>query len=180
MPSLIRSCMAAIASTVSSISHVGTVSMKTGDSRGFGIADGLILIAGVGAGWRPQGLSPDISPQEIWDAFVRPKETWSLRYALGLFAELSVICGIPSLAAWTLICLIVQFIRPRSSWRRLRRQPGFVACLITTTVIVLTTVASSMSVWLSIWVATRSSPGGFIKAYLVAGILAGSAVLGTG
>jgi hypothetical protein len=65
--------------------------MKIGDSRGFGIADGLILIAGVAAGLASQrALSPNISLQQDWDALVRPKETWSLRYALGLFAELSV------------------------------------------------------------------------------------------
>ena len=125
----------------------------------------------------PQGISPDINPQQVWNAFVRPKETWSPRYALGLFAELSVFLGIPFLVAWTPICLIVQFTRPRASWRRLSRQPGFVACLITTTVIALTIVAYSMSVWLSIRVATSSSPDRFIRAYLLGGILAGSGVL---
>ena len=62
--------------------------------------------------------------------------------------------GFPSLdRSWDWrTCLIVQLTRPRASWRRLCRQPGFVGCLIATTVIALTVAASATSVWLSIWV----------------------------
>ncbi len=152
--------------------------MKTTESRRFGIADGLILIAGVAAGLGCfRALVPDLTPQKIWDALVRPKQGWSLWYAFELIAELGVFIGIPFLAAWTPTCLVVQFTKPRASWRRLCRQPGFIASLIATTVIVLTVAASATSVWLSIWVATSSSPERFIKVYLLGGILAGSGVL---
>ena len=51
--------------------------MRTTDSRRFGIADGLILIAGVAAGLGSfRALAPDLTPQKIWDAFVRPKPKW--------------------------------------------------------------------------------------------------------
>jgi hypothetical protein len=160
------------------ISHTWMMTMQTGDSRRFGIADGLILIAGVAAGLGfLRALTPDIKPQMIWDAFVRPKGGWSLWYAFALITELGVSLGIPFLAAWTPTSLIVQLTKPRASWRRLCRQPGFVACLIATTVIALTVAASLTSVWLSIWVATSSSPDRFLRAYLLGGILAGSGVL---
>jgi hypothetical protein len=154
------------------------MAMRTTEARRFGIADGLILIAGVAAGLGCfRALAPDITPQQIWDALVRPKQGWSLWYAFGLSSELGVSIGIPFLTAWTPTCLIVQFTKPRASWRRLCRQPGFVASLIATTVIALTVAASVTSVWLSIWVPTSSSPDRFIKVYLDGGIFAGSGVL---
>ena len=65
--------------------------MKTTESRRFGIADGLILIAGVAAGLGCfRVLAPDLTPQKIWDALVRPKQGWSLWYAFELIAELGV------------------------------------------------------------------------------------------
>jgi hypothetical protein len=154
------------------------MAMKTTESRKFGIADGLILIAGMAAGLGCfRALAPDITPEKMWDAFVRPKEGWSFWYAFALSVELGVSLGIPFLAAWTPTCLVVQLIKPRASWRRLCRQPGFIASLIATNVIVLTVAASAISVWLSIWVATSSSPDRFMKAYLLGGILTGSGVL---
>jgi hypothetical protein len=154
------------------------MAMRTTDSRRFGIADGLILIAGVAAGLGSfRALATDLTPQKIWDAFVRPKEGWSLGYAFELIVELGVFIGIPFLAAWTPTCLVVQLTKPRALWRRLCRQPGFVACLIATTVIVLTVAASVTSVWFSIWAATSTSHDRFIKVYLLGGILTGSGVL---
>ena len=60
------------------------------------------------------GAAPDITPQQIWDALVRPKQGWSLWYAFGFSSELGVSLGIPFLTAWTPTCLIVQFTKPQS------------------------------------------------------------------
>jgi hypothetical protein len=89
-----------------------------------------------------------------------------------------VFIGIPLLAGWTPVCLIVQLTGPRLAWRRFRRQPGFVASLVATAVIVVTITAASVSVWLKLWQPMRtSSPDGFIPAYLMGGVVAGSGVL---
>jgi hypothetical protein len=53
--------------------------------------------------------------------------------------------AIPFLADWTPICLIVQ-LTDRPEWRRLRRQPGFVACLLATAIIVFMVISASLSV----------------------------------
>lgn len=152
--------------------------MRIENSRRFRVADGLILIAGVAVGLASvRALWPDLTPHQIWGAVVHPREAWSVWYALKLSAGLGVCLGIPLLAAWTPTCLIVQLIRPRPSWRRLSRQPGFVACLITTSAFVVMVVASSLAVWLSTRVPIGHHPDSFIRALVLGGILAGSGVL---
>src|SRR3954449_5168786 len=100
------------------------------ERRPFTIADALVLIAGVAAGL---GLvsrvmtASHLTPEELWDYVVRPKAGWLLWNAFGMTLELSVILGIPFVAAWTPACLVLQVLRPRPGWRRFRRRPGFVA-----------------------------------------------------
>jgi hypothetical protein len=144
-------------------------------SRKFGIADGLILIAGIAAGlgcvW---SLAPDLTPGQIWNELVHPPHGWSLRFALEASAELSLMAGIPFWAAWTPACLMIQVIPPRARWRRLRRQPGFVACLLASMAIVLA-VGSVSPLWSS---RGRGIVPGLIEgAALPGGILCGSSVL---
>jgi hypothetical protein len=79
------------------------------EGREFGIADGMILIAGIAAGMAMVRLqAPGVSWEQVWGTFVTPSQGWSLSYALGLFVELGVMFGIPLLAAWTPACLLVQ------------------------------------------------------------------------
>src|SRR4051812_36066033 len=101
------------------------------DERRFGIADGLILIAGVGAGLGlVRYIDPGITRAHLRGVFFRPQSLggWTPRYALQIGTELCVLYVTPFLAAWTPACLLVQLKRPRP--RRLRRAPGFLACLL--------------------------------------------------
>ena len=151
--------------------------MTTGDSRAFGIADGLILIAGVAVGLASlRVVAPELNPQMIWDTLVRPRVPWSPAYAFELLMELGVYLAIPFLAAWTPTCLVVQLIRPRPLWRQLCRRPGFVACLIASTVIAVTVVAALLDVWLSNRGALNPLEP-LIRELLLGGTLAGSGVL---
>jgi hypothetical protein len=69
------------------------------EGREFGIADGMILIAGIAAGMAMVRLqAPGVSWEQVWGTFVTPSQGWSLSYALGLFVELGVMFGIPLLA----------------------------------------------------------------------------------
>jgi hypothetical protein len=153
--------------------------MSAEDSRRFGIADGLIVIAGAAAGLGVlRSLAPGISPQRIWNAFVRPTQSWSLEYASALIAEVGIFLGIPFLVGWSPSLLIMQVVRRRSPWRRLRRQPGFVASLIATAAIALSVCTTSAAVWLSIPVPRRfATDFSFAQPCVVGGVLAGSGVL---
>jgi hypothetical protein len=145
--------------------------------RRFGIADGLILIAGLAAGLGlVRTVAPGVSPDQIRDAFARPNQEWS---AWGVFAtslELSSILAVPFLAGWTPACLLIQCTAPRPAWRRLIRQTGFVACLIPTGVVSITVATVSVCVRLTIWKAENSSIP-YFKSHLLGGLLAGSGVL---
>jgi hypothetical protein len=152
--------------------------LKRSERSRFGIAEGLILIAGVAAGLASvKALMPEFNPQRAFDAFVKLTERWSVWDAFAMFVELNLLLGIPFLAAWTPSCLVVHLVKPRDSWHRLRRQPGFLACLTATAVIVPAFAASAMSAWFSIGMNTRSAPERFISVYLLTGVLAGSGVL---
>ena len=145
------------------------------DVRRFSLSDGMILIAGLAAG---MGLvkitNSDISPGQLGEAILHPKGGWSLWHAFGLTLELGAIFVIPFVAAWTPACLLVQLSNSR--WRRLRRQPGFVACLIGTAVSIVTLSVASTCIWFSLWEA-RGPSAGYIQAHLLGGILAGSGIL---
>jgi hypothetical protein len=144
--------------------------------RKFSIADGLILIAGIAAGMAlVRVTNPAITPGQIRDAFLNPRGGWTLVTAFELILETSVLFVIPFVAAWTPACLIVQVTGSR--WRRLRRQPGFVACLIASTV-TLTTVAVAVAlIAASVWDTSTSGGDYYVKAHLLGGVLAGSGVL---
>lgn len=153
---------------------------KTGESRRFGIADGLILIGGVATGFGAlRGLWPDLNVEAAWNAIAHPHPAWSPWYALAFTVEFGVHLGIPLLAAWTPASLIVQLIRPRPTWRRLCRQPGFVACAIATAVIGVTVAAGSTGAWILTWMGQGSSPEANTKPCLIGGIVAGAGILGS-
>lgn len=101
--------------------------------RRFTMLDGMILIAASAVGfwltrWMAPGMNWEQLPGQIWGLLQNPPRTgWSLRYLLGVIAELSAL-AIPSLLAWTLALPILRFRGPRPPWRRVWRQPGLVAC----------------------------------------------------
>jgi hypothetical protein len=148
--------------------------MKTLEPRRFSIADALILIAGLAGGLGLIRMTgPGFSPGQLWDALVHPREGWSAWYAFGLATEISAIFGIPLVAGATPACLLVQVVAPRPRWRRLARQPGFIACLIATAV-----VAAAMAlgcVRLLLWGGgTPFDP--FLKVQLLGGLLSGAGI----
>ena len=113
--------------------------------RKFSISDGLILIAGIAAGMALVRMTnPGITPGQVRDAFLSPQGGWTLLTAFELTLETGVMFVIPFVAAWTPACLLVQMTGPRPRWRRLRRQPGLVACLVASTV-TLATIAVSVA-----------------------------------
>ena len=151
--------------------------MKAIEHRRFTLADSLILIAGLAAGLGlVKATSPGVTPGQIWDAFAHPRGGWSLWHAFGITVELGAILVIPFVAAWTPACLVVQVTNPRPPWRRLRRQPGFVACLIASVISIAAVVIASTCIWFSLWEVSGSS-GEHLKAHILGGILAGSGVL---
>jgi hypothetical protein len=137
----------------------------------------LLLVAGVSAGLASmRALVPSIPADRIWDAFVSPQEGWSLGYAFVLGAELGHVFGIPFMAAWTPVCLIAQ-LTDRPPWRRLRRQPGFVACLLATIVVGFAVVHAATTLWSTGWPAAGSAPEMVFSSQLFGGFLTGVAVL---
>jgi hypothetical protein len=146
--------------------------------RRFGIADGLIVVAGLAAG---MGLvritNPGITPGQVRDVFLTPAGGWSLRHAAELILETGVIFVIPFVAAWTPACLLVQVTGSRSRWRRLRRGPGFVACLIASAVILATFAVAAALLAASVWDVGTSGGDYYLKAQVLGGVLAGSGVL---
>jgi hypothetical protein len=91
--------------------------------------------------------------------------------------ELCEFLVIPFAAAWTPACLMVQATGSRPPWRRLRRRPGFVACLIASSVSLATMAVGATCAWLSLWPA-GSLPDEFIPVNILSGLVAGSGVLG--
>ena len=152
--------------------------MNPDEPRRFSIADALILIAGLAAGFGLLRMAAQgISPGMIWEALVRPQGEWSVKYAFEVILELSESLVIPFAAAWTPACLLVQVTGPRPPWRRLRRRPGFGACLIASSVTLATMAVGATCAWLSLWPAGRR-PDDLIRVNILGGLLAGSGVLG--
>lgn len=152
--------------------------MKTGEIRKFTLADGLIVIAGIGAGLAAcRGFVPGLTLQNILAAFAPPRDGWSLEQALLRSAHVGPMLGTPFLAAWTPVCLLLQLTKTRAGWHRLRRQPGFVACLIATTVVIVTAAFFPVALSLNVRSAPAELPMGLIKEVVMAGTVAGSGVL---
>src|SRR5262245_60560959 len=126
--------------------------------RRFSIGDVLILIAGLAAGLAlVRATSPELTPGQLRDAFLSPRGGWTPWHAFGLTLELGTIFLIPFVAAWTPACLLLQLSRPRPPWRRLRRQPGFVACLIAAAFSIATVAIAALLLATSVWEVDTSS-----------------------
>lgn len=144
--------------------------------RGFGIADGLIAIAGLAGGFGlVRAIEPGLTPEIIWGAFAHPREGWSFEYGFGLALELGAGLFAPVVAGWTPACLLLQAVGPRPRWRRLVRRPGFVAPLIATATMVAGLVVVSAGVALSIW-EFEPGAGDALKAGAPIGIVAGAGI----
>jgi hypothetical protein len=142
--------------------------------RKFGVGDGLILIAGVGAGLGMiRVLYPDEDPKAVWALLADPDQEWSWDHLLDICLNLTPSIFLPFVTGWTPACLLLQLLRPRPPWRRLRRQPGFAACLIATVVAAIVATVALTCLKLSIW-----EPRGLVPAF-TSGIL-GSTVAGLG
>lgn len=150
--------------------------MLANEHRRFGIADALILTAGIAGGLGLlRFLDPTLTPEGIWNSFFNPKEGMSPNFAVEALAELGAMVGGPLLAAWTPACLAVQIIKPRPRWKRFRRQPGFAACILATLTSVASILVGLTCVWLFNWAPRRSGRDPYKMAYLV-GLVAGSGV----
>jgi hypothetical protein len=138
----------------------------------------MILTAGVAAGLGiVRAIDPTLTPRDIWNALAEPAEGWSFRYGFAIVAELGVVLGLPLMAAWTPACLLLHLIRPRPGWRRLRRRPVFIACLLPSVAAALTATVAVGLAWPSIWVPGGPSPQANEETCLLGGFLAGTGVL---
>ena len=108
--------------------------------RRFATRDVLVLIAGLAAGLAlaRSASPPDFTAGKLRDAFLNPRGGWTLWHAFGLTLELGTVFFVPFVAGWTPACLLLQLAPPRPPWRRLRRRPGFVACLVATAFVTAT------------------------------------------
>ena len=107
--------------------------------------------------------------------FFSPHDGWTPRYALQISTEMCVLYVTPFLAAWTPACLLVQLQRPRP--RRLRRAPGFLACLLPTLGCVLTIAITWTCLGTTAWSHVHPSQGDYETGQVVGGLLVGSSVL---
>lgn len=144
--------------------------------RRLGIADGLILIAGVGAGLGlVRYIDPGITPGRLRSVLVDPPGGWTPRLALQVSTELCLLFVTPFLAAWTPACLLVQLMSPRP--RRLHRMPGFLACLLPTLGCVLTITLTWMCLGTTSWNPVHPNQADFETSQFVGSLLVGTGVL---
>src|SRR5262245_13941470 len=141
--------------------------------RRVAISDVLVLIAGlaVGLALARATSSEFITAGQLRDAFLSPRGGWTLWYAFALTLEFGTICFIPFMAGWTPACLLLQLAPPRPPWRRLRRRPGFVACLIATAFVVVTFSVAMVLLATSVW-EVRLSWARYLVAHVLGGRLA--------
>lgn len=148
------------------------------DHRRFGIADSLILIAGVAAGFALlRGLYSDLDPRDLWTELTAPQEGWSAEHVLGFLLTVGSMLATPLVIAWSPACLAVQLIKPRPRRRRLVRSLGFVACLIAVGTTAMTMGIDLMCRWLISFPLSTSSS--FEGARTTAAFVGGSGILWT-
>lgn len=146
--------------------------------RPIALSDGLIVIAGfaVGLALLKAAIPKDLSIAQFCNAIISPSDGWSPWHAYALTLELGTFFAIPFLAGWTPACLVLQLTGPRPPWRRLRRQPGLVACLIVTAVVLAATMIVVMLAACGIS-QLPSSDDDFLKPFVLGGAVAGAGVL---
>jgi hypothetical protein len=119
--------------------------MRTDVTRKFRVTDGMILVAATAVGLAvSRAITPDeMSFVRIWESATKPLNVrWSPLFIAQSTAELCTVFVVPSLVTWTLACLLLRLGKPRLPWRRLTRQPGWMACLIATSAIGITASVS--------------------------------------
>jgi hypothetical protein len=145
--------------------------------RRFGVADIAILIlaSGIGLAWIRKDL-PGLfaAPRDLVNG--RWVTRWSLPVALSKAVTVEIWL-MPWAAAW----LILQLRRPRPSFQRLSRQPGFVACLSSVAALLVSgpltqAVISSSTSGLNGWL-DRMVWGELVSSQMGVAVLAGWAVL---
>ena len=146
------------------------------DERRFGIADGLILIAGVGVGLGlVRYVDPGVTRKDLWRVFFGPSGGWTPRYALQVSAELCVLFVTPFVAASTPACVFLPLpvLRPQ----RIRRAPGLLACLPPALGCVLTVTITWISLGRTAWSPQHPNQDDFETTQFVGSLLVGSSVL---
>lgn len=133
--------------------------------------DALSLVAATAVGLALIRLHHDLrSTQEVKDeagSGIHPTAVGTTR------AVLVVLRGcwywghktLPLVSVLTITILVLHFRRPRSSLRRMTRQPGLVACLAATATLVAQLMDAGRNVALSIWLDGCSEPRSGINGY---------------
>lgn len=110
-------------------------------ARGFTIVEGCILTAGIALGFSLiRAIAPELTKPDSWAYLAYPPGGWSPIAAYERYICAVVFMMTPLLIACTPAVLILQAAGPRPPWRRLRRQPGFVACLLATALMAIAAV----------------------------------------
>lgn len=122
--------------------------MRTAERRYFEITDGLIVVAAIALGnAATRWIVSDLNPEDLWITLTTPSSNgWSFSLIYAKFAEFGWVFVIPSIAAWTLACMLMRLRSPRPIWRRLVRQPGAMASFMASAVIGLT-LAVGFATW---------------------------------
>jgi hypothetical protein len=153
---------------------------ETETRRGFGIADGLVLVAATAAGLGlGRALEPDLPLWAVWGIVLRrPAAGWSFAEAVAKCRDFAAFVAAPSLAAWTVGAFVLHLRRPRPRGRLRVRRPGWMACLAASAVIL---IAAVLALWIG-WTSgfARLTRGGRLLVLVVFGATyAGAAVFWT-
>jgi len=142
------------------------------------LSDGLIVVAGLAVGLAlvRAAVPKDLSVASFREAIMNPTGGWTPEHAFGLTLELGALFAVPLAAGWTPACLLLQLTGRRPPWRRLRRQPGFVVCLVVTAVVLAAVPVVATLAACGVW-ELPSSPLAFLKTHVLGGAVAGTGVL---
>jgi len=117
------------------------------NARRFNLFDAIVLIAATAVALTAYGYSPLFyirffigDFRQTWNA--RPTFHASLYHTLVLVQMSVWALLLPLLSSWTIALLPLRMMRPRPRWRRLTRQPGFIACCVASLVLVVETSLS--------------------------------------